>query len=126
MTDHDEQADLGQAVADVDRRLRVSWPSSYTASGLLSHLRGELREIEQAVLDADGRPSMNGEVVEECGDAMLLLGRLAMMYGAKSALEPLALAVRKTCRRLEHFEQLVRSSPPAEAWRVAKILARRK
>ncbi len=119
-----EGPDLATSVGQIDQRLQVSWPTSYSASAILAHLRREMREIDDAVSEAVDRPHMRKHVVEECGDAMLLLARLALMHGATSALEPLVLAVRKTERRLGHFEKLVRSMTPADAWRAAKVRAR--
>lgn len=116
-------SDLSVQVADIDRRFQPTWPSS--VSSMISHLRQELHEIEQAIDEADGRPHMNKHVVEECGDAMLLLGRLAIMHGAASALEPLIIAIRKTSRRLDHYERLVKSMTVADAWRAAKECASR-
>lgn len=116
---------LSETIATIDRRWQVGWPESCDPKSLLAHARRELAEIEQAMADADLRDSLRGEVVIECGDAMLLLARIALAYGATSGLQPLALAVRKTTRRLEHFERLVKSITPADAWRMAKQMAAR-
>lgn len=118
-----ESATAG-AVTDVHARFQETWPESCAPSYLLSHLRCELREIQQAIADAEGRPDLRKHVVEECGDAMLLLARLALLYGAESGLRPIAITVTKTQRRLAHFETLVPSMGPVAAWRMAKSMVK--
>jgi hypothetical protein len=118
----DEEHSLADAIADIDRRFQATWPTS--PAELLAHVRRELVEVERAMADADRRSTLRREVVVECGDAMLLLGRIALHYGAESGVEPLAIAVRKVLRRLGAFEGLVGTMAPADAWRSAKVMTR--
>lgn len=101
-----------------ERFAQGGWPSNPVE--IMGHLRAELIEIQVAMRDADKRPDLRIHVVEEIGDAMLLLARLALHYGATSAVQPLALTLRKTNRRLGHWEELVPMMGLVDAWRVAK------
>jgi NTP pyrophosphatase (non-canonical NTP hydrolase) len=114
---------LAASITDIDVRLEASWPAADKAESLLRRVHGELKEVREAMDDAAVRPELRPHVVEEIGDVMLLLSRLALVYGSKSSLEPLQVVVRKTFARLTAFERLCRSSPDSprgELWSIAK------
>jgi NTP pyrophosphatase (non-canonical NTP hydrolase) len=117
---------LAWSIASIDQRFDASWPQENKVESLMRRVHGELAEVRQAIIDAEGRPDLRPHVVEELGDVMMLLARLALVFGAKSSLEPLQVVVRKTFARLAKFEQLCRTqelppgNTPAELWSIAK------
>jgi len=127
----DEQT-LAAMLASVDRRFDAAWPSADKVASMLRRVRGELKEIDQALELAVGRPDQLPYVLEEIGDAMLALSRLGLAVGAETPLSPLSASVAKTIARLTHFEQMLASDSEGrmnkvDLWRMAKgIVASRR
>jgi NTP pyrophosphatase (non-canonical NTP hydrolase) len=121
-----DERSLSKALASINTRIDTLWPIEDKAKSLLRRVRSELLELEDAIGDAKLRPELRSRVVEEIGDAMLGLARLALVFGAETALEPVGVAVTKTQARLTEFEKLVRYEPTGtrqELWRMAKGIA---
>jgi NTP pyrophosphatase (non-canonical NTP hydrolase) len=123
-----DEVTLASWITSIDQRFDAAWPHDDKVESLMRRVHGELLEVRQAIADAEKRPDLRSHVVEELGDVMLLLSRIALVYGAKSSLEPLQVAVRKTFGRLARFESLRRApatpgTTHAELWSLAKRIA---
>lgn len=124
-----DEHSLAHALIRIDSRFDEHWPSDDKVAALQRKLNEELGELHRAIEDWRLRPELREHVVEEIGDMMLVLGRLALTMGCESAMEPLGVAIKKTLARLRHFEQLA-SSPNADhfnrrdLWKMAKGMAR--
>ena len=119
-----DETTLGEGLRDVNRRFDMAgWPADPVE--LIAHLRTEIIEIEHAIADAKGRPDLRAAVLDEIGDALVLLLRLGLCFGARTAMEPLALSLCKITRRLGYFESLVSTMDRVTAWHHAKEMAAR-
>ncbi|HVI01688.1 MAG TPA: hypothetical protein VM869_23390 [Enhygromyxa sp.] len=83
-----DERSLAHAVVGIRGRFNVAWPSDDEVAAMLRRARGELLEIERAIADlrrCSDQPNsdtLRADVIEEIGDAMLALGRLALAVGA--------------------------------------------
>ena len=124
----DDDRVLSEVTMSVVDRFRASWPSHDEVGAMLDQAESEIREVREAVEVARERPDMRDDALMEIGDAMLALARLGLALGAKTPLEPLAMSLCKTTKRLRFFESLIASgggilNSKRDLWRMAKGLA---
>jgi NTP pyrophosphatase (non-canonical NTP hydrolase) len=120
-----DESTLDARLLAIDKRFDAAWPSRDKIGDMELRATAELIEVKRALETMPGR---RAHVLEEIGDTMLALGRLALAIGAESPLDPMRYAARKTEARLLEFEHLVESPTAGDferhhLWTLAKGLA---
>jgi len=121
---HDERQ-LAVAIGTSAARLDTAWAAFNKEAHLPGSINAQMFRVRQAIEDAAKRPDLKPQVVAEIGEAMILLSRLALAFGASSAMEPMQLAAAKFVKRVHRFEVLISwNIPPgprplAELWDMA-------
>jgi hypothetical protein len=111
---HDEQQ-LAASLAIAADRFDKAWPDFNKVDHLLGSINAQMFRVRQAIEDAAKRPDLKPQVVVEIGEAMILLSRLALAFGASTPMQPMQLGASKFVARVHRFGVLLTWNGPPDS-----------